>query len=147
MTDTYPNPSNPCGVQGIIRQFGPQFRQQHNISPAQQKTFHAVKNCRTIAMGGHADQCDQCGHMRYFYNSCRNRHCPQCQGLKQTKWVDKLACDLLPVEYFHIVFTIPSEINPLALVNQEIVYDILFKAASETLLTLAKYLEGRGFDE
>jgi hypothetical protein len=138
MVNTYPNPSNPFGVQGIIRQFGPQFRQQYNISPAQQKTFHAVKNCRTISMGGHADQCDQCGHMRYFYNSCRNRHCPQCQGLKQTKWVDKLACDLLPVAYFHIVFTIPSEINPLALVNQEIVYDILFKAASETLLTLAK---------
>lgn len=126
------------GVGDIIRQYGQQFRQQYNLSPVQQKTFFAIKNCRTPAMGGHADHCDQCGHMRFFYNSCRNRHCPQCQGLKRTKWVDKLACDLLPVRYFHIVFTLPSEINPLALINQEIVYDILFKSASEALLTLAK---------
>lgn len=76
--------------------------------------------------------------MRYFYNSCRNRHCPQCQGLKRAKWVDKLACDLLPVQYFHIVFTIPSEINSLALINPAIGYDILFKAATEALLTLSK---------
>lgn len=126
------------GVGEIIRQYGRSFREQYHMSPVQQKAFFAIKNCRTPAMGGHADRCDQCGHMRFFYNSCRNRHCPQCQGLKRTKWVDKLACDLLPVRYFHIVFTIPSEINPLALVNQEIVYDILFKAASEALLTLAK---------
>jgi len=126
------------GVGGIIRQYGQQFRQHYNMSPVQQKTFFAIKNCRTSAMGGHADRCDQCGHMRFFYNSCRNRHCPQCQGLKQAKWVDKLACDLLPVQYFHIVFTIPSEINSLALINPAIVYDILFKAASETLLTLSK---------
>jgi hypothetical protein len=126
------------GVGDIIRKYGQQFRQQCNMSPVQQKTFFAIKNCRTSAMGGHADRCDQCGHMRFFYNSCRNRHCPLCQGLKRTKWVDKLACDLLPVRYFHIVFTIPSEINPLALVNQEIVYDILFKAASEAVLALAK---------
>jgi hypothetical protein len=126
------------GVGGIIRQYGQQFRQHYNMSPVQQKAFFAIKNCRTSLMGGHADQCDQCGRTRYFYNSCRNRHCPQCQGLKQAKWVDKLACDLLPVQYFHIVFTIPSEINSLALINPAIVYDILFKAATETLLTLSK---------
>ena len=126
------------GVGGIIRQYGQQFRQQYNMSPVQQKAFFAIKNCRTPAMGGHADRCDQCGHMRFFYNSCRNRHCPQCQGLKRAKWVDKLACDLLPVQYFHVVFTIPSEINFIALVNPAVVYDILFKASSETLLTLSK---------
>jgi hypothetical protein len=126
------------GVGGIIRQYGQQFRQHCNMSPVQQKVFFAIKNCRTSLMGGHADQCDQCGHTRYFYNSCRNRHCPQCQGLKRAKWVDKLACDLLPVQYFHIVFTIPSEINSLALINPAIVYDILFKAATEALLTLSK---------
>lgn len=126
------------GVGGIIRQYGQQFRQQYNMSPVQQKAFFAVKNCRTPAMGGHADRCDLCGHTRFFYNSCRNRHCPQCQSLKRVKWVDKLACDLLPIQYFHIVFTIPSEINSLALINPAIVYDILFKAASETLLTLSK---------
>jgi hypothetical protein len=73
-----------------------------------------------------------------FYNSCRNRHCPQCQRLKSAKWVEKLACDLLPVPYFHIVFTIPDQLNPIALVNQQVVYDILFKAASETITTLVK---------
>ena len=108
------------------------------MSPEQQKAFFAIKNCRTSLMGGHTDQCDQCGHQRFFYNSCRNRHCPQCQGLKRAKWVDKLSCDLLPVPYFHIVFTIPSELNSLALVNPAIVYDILFKAASQTLITLSK---------
>ena len=112
--------------------------QHYKMSPEQQKAFFAIKNCRTSLMGGHTDQCDQCGHQRFFYNSCRNRHCPQCQGLKRAKWVDKLSCDLLPVPYFHIVFTIPSELNSLALVNPAIVYDILFKAASQTLITLSK---------
>jgi len=126
------------GVGGIIRQYGQYYRQLYKMSPVQQKAFFAIKNCRTSAMGGHADQCDQCGHKRFFYNSCRNRHCPQCQGLKRAKWVDKLACDLLPVQYFHIVFTIPSEINHLALVNPACLYDILFKASSETLITLSK---------
>ena len=91
-----------------------------------------------MSMGGHAEQCDLCGHTRVFYNSCRNRHCPQCQGLKRAKWVEKLACDLLPVPYFHIVFTIPDQLNPIALINQQVVYDILFKAASETITTLVK---------
>jgi hypothetical protein len=126
------------GVGGIIRQYGQQYRQHYKMSPEQLKAFFAIKNCRTSLMGGHADRCDQCGHQRFFYNSCRNRHCPQCQGLKRAIWVDKLACDLLPVQYFHIVFTIPSELNYLARVNPAIVYDILFKAASESILTLAK---------
>jgi len=126
------------GVGGIIRQYGQQYRQHYNMTPVQQKAFFAIKNCRTSLMGGHTDRCDQCGHQRFFYNSCRNRHCPQCQGLKQAKWVDKLACDLLPVQYFHIVFTIPSELNSIALANPVVVYDILFKAASETLITLSK---------
>lgn len=126
------------GLGGIIRQYGQQYRQHYKMSPVQQKAFFAIKNCRTSVLGGHADRCDQCGHQRFFYNSCRNRHCPQCQGLKRAKWVDKLACDLLPVQYFHIVFTIPSELNSLALVNPAIIYDIIFKAASETLITLSK---------
>jgi hypothetical protein len=126
------------GVGGIIRQFDQQYRQHFKMSPVQQKAFFAIKYCRTSMMDGHADRCDQCGHLRFFYNSCRNRHCPQCQGLKRAKWVDKLTCDLLPVQYFHIVFTIPSELNYLALLNPVILYDILFKAASESLITLSK---------
>lgn len=134
--DTLTTTSN--GVGDIIRQYGQQYRQDYRMSPVQQKAFFAIKNCRTSLMGGHTDQCDQCGHQRFFYNSCRNRHCPQCQGFKQAKWVDKLACDLLPVQYFHIVFTIPSELNSIALANPVVVYDILFKTASETLITLSK---------
>jgi uncharacterized protein (DUF983 family) len=122
----------------IFRQYGQQYRQNYKMSDVQQQAFFAIKNCRTSMMGGHTDRCDQCGHQRIFYNSCRNRHCPQCQGLKQAKWVDKLACDLLPVQYFHIVFTIPSEMNHLALQNPTCMYDILFKSASETLITLSK---------
>ena len=125
-------------VGGIFREYGQQYRQQYPMSERQHKAFYAIKSCRTATLGGHADHCDLCGHQRFFYNSCRNRHCPKCQGLKRAKWVDKLSCDLLPVQYFHVVFTIPSELNPLALANQSCIYDILFKAASETLLTLAR---------
>lgn len=102
------------------------------------KTMFAIEGCRTGQMGRRADRCEHCGHIRVHYNSCRNRHCPQCQGLNQIKWADKLAADLLPVHYFHIVFTLPSELNRLALVNRQCVYNILFKAASESMLQLSR---------
>lgn len=87
-------------------------------------------------MGGHVDECDSCGHVRISYNSCRNRHCPKCQFLRKERWLDSRERDLLPVEYFHVVFTIPQELNPLALRNQKVMYDLLFRAASETLREL-----------
>jgi hypothetical protein len=100
--------------------------------------MHAIEVCRTAALGGHVDECEKCGHLTISYNSCRNRHCPKCQFLKKEKWVEARGKELLPIEYFHVVFTLPDELNPLALRNREVVYTILFKAASETLTDLAK---------
>jgi hypothetical protein len=98
----------------------------------------AIEKCRTSALGGHVDECDVCGYQRISYNSCRNRHCPKCQSLAREEWLIARKADLLPVSYFHIVFTIPDILNPIALVNQRIIYNILFKSASETLLVLGK---------
>jgi hypothetical protein len=100
--------------------------------------MHAIEICRTSALGGHIDQCEVCNHIRISYNSCRNRHCPKCQFLKKEKWLEARKAELLPIPYFHVVFTIPEECNPLALRNQKIVYSILFKVASQTLLECAK---------
>ena len=98
----------------------------------------AIERCRTAALGGHIDECDRCGHQRISYNSCRDRHCPKCQSLAKEKWLRARQKDLLPVPYFHIVFTIPDLLNALALVNQKVVYDILFRAAARALLQLGK---------
>ncbi len=100
--------------------------------------MRAIEVCRTAALGGHKDQCDHCGHLEISYNSCRNRHCPKCQTLRKEKWIEARSEDLLPIEYFHVVFTLPSELNLLALLNQRVLYDLLFRSASETLIELAQ---------
>lgn len=97
------------------------------------KVIRDVQNCRTPAMGGHLYQCDSCGARRVAYNSCRNRHCPKCQFLAKEDWIDRRKADLLPVPYFHIVFTMPADLRPLAFANQSLIYNILFQAASQTL--------------
>lgn len=125
-------------VADVFALHGRAYRAAHKLNAVQRKAMWAIENCRTAALGGHVETCNCCGHTRVFYNSCRNRHCPQCQGLNREIWVDKLSSTLIPVKYFHIVFTIPSELNPIALFNQQCMYDILFKAASESILTLAK---------
>lgn len=125
-------------VKDVFALFGQKYKREHKLPLQQRRAMFAIEHCRTSVLGGHVDDCDCCGHKRISYNSCRNRHCPKCQGLSRMKWVDKLSSNLLPVRYFHIVFTIPSELNRLALVNQKCLYDILFKAASESLLMLAK---------
>jgi len=125
-------------VADLFRQFGPAYRQSHHLPLGHLRTMNAIECCRTAALGGHVEQCDVCGHIRISYNSCRNRHCPKCQSLPREKWLAARKRDLLPVEYFHLVFTIPDLLNPLALRNQRVVYDLLFKAASEALLTLSK---------
>lgn len=134
--ESVPVPATTVGE--VFSLFGEQYRHAHKLPVQQRKTMFALQQCRTAALGGHVDICNSCGHTRVFYNSCRNRHCPRCQGLKKIQWVDRLSSHLLPVRYFHIVFTLPSELNRLSLVNQKCVYNILFKAASESLLTLAK---------
>ena len=97
-----------------------------------------IKVCRTSKLGGHIDECEECGHTRISYNSCRDRHCPKCQTLSKEKWIEARKNDLLPVSYFHVVFTIPHELNFLILTNQKEMYSILFKATSETLLELSR---------
>ena len=96
----------------------------------------AIEACRTSLLGGHKDKCDSCGHIEISYNSCRNRHCPKCQFLKKEKWIEDRAEDLLPIQYFHVVFTIPAELNPLVLSNQKVMYNLLFRSVSETLMEL-----------
>lgn len=103
----------------------------------QQKTLRAIKDCRTAALGGHIDTCDGCGNISISYNSCRNRHCPKCQGHKREEWIQKREADLLPCTYFHLVFTLPHELNALALQQPAMVYDALFKAAWQTLTVFA----------
>lgn len=125
-------------VRDVFSLFGEKYKREHKLPLQQSRAMFAIEHCRTSVLGGHVDGCDRCGHKRISYNSCRNRHCPKCQGLSRIKWIDKLSSSLLPVRYFHIVFTIPSELNRLALVNQKCLYDILFKAASQSLLMLAK---------
>jgi hypothetical protein len=112
----------------------------HVLSPQQRKVFEAIRDCRTAALGGHAEyveQCDECGHRVISYNSCRDRHCPKCQASARAKWLAARQAELLPVPYFHVVFTLPREIGRLALQNAREIYNILFRAASETLLTIA----------
>lgn len=113
------------------------FKQTHTLCQEQLKAYNAITLCRTPAFGGHTTHCDSCAHVRNAYNSCRNRHCPKCQYIKKEQWVDKLAANLPPVKHFHIVFTIPHELNMLFSLNQDKAYKLLFKSASESLLQLA----------
>lgn len=103
----------------------------------QRQALRDLAACRTAALGGHEEACDACGHRRFAYNSCRNRHCPKCQASARARWLDARQAELLDVPYFHVVFTLPAELGPLALANQRIVYGILYQAASETLLQIA----------
>ena len=100
--------------------------------------MRAIEVCRTAVLGGHVEKCDQCDHIRIAYNSCRNRHCPKCQNLERAKWLADRKAELLPVEYFHVVFTVPEEIARMAFYNPEVMYGILFRTAAETLLTIAR---------
>lgn len=126
-------------VADIFRAAGPAYRasQAGHLSLVQLKVMTAIENCRTAALGGHIEACTDCGHWRIAYNSCRNRHCPKCQGAAARSWLAEREADLLPVGYFHVVFTLPAEIADIAFQNKAVIYDLLFKAASETMLTIA----------
>jgi hypothetical protein len=132
-------PRYPLEVADIFRQYGSSYRNSNgaSMSAAQHRVMRDIELCRTEALGGHIDQCDNCGQKRNSYNSCRNRHCPKCQRLKKAKWLAQRQAELLPVEYFHIVFTVPDCIAGIALQNKKVVYDILFRAAAETLRRIA----------
>lgn len=126
-------------VADIFRAAGPAYRAAHagHLSLTQLKVMSAIEHCRTAALGGHVEACEDCGQWRIAYNSCRNRHCPKCQGAAARTWLAEREADLLPVGYFHVVFTLPAEVADIAFQNKAVVYDLLFKAASETMLTIA----------
>lgn len=132
----------------IFRAYGPAYRQVYGKGlPARHlRTMGAIKMCRTAELGGHVEACDGCGARRIAYNSCRNRHCPKCQGLDKERWLEARRTDVLPTRYFHPVFTVPESLRPLALRNQEVIYNILFRAVSETLKELAKDPKHLGAD-
>ena len=126
-------------VAEVFRRHGAAYRQAHAGHPSQcqRRVMAAIEACRTAALGGHIEQCDDCGQVRIAYNSCRNRHCPKCQGLARAEWLADRQAELLPVPYFHVVFTVPAPIAEIAFQNKTVVYGILFKAAAETLRLIA----------
>jgi predicted Zn-ribbon and HTH transcriptional regulator len=118
----------------IFRAYGEAYRRDHPLPVSHLKVIEAVERCRTTALGGHIERCDSCGFERPAYNSCRNRHCPKCQSLAKAKWLDNQKSEILPVGYFHLVFTLPHELNALILTNKRILLSHLFKAVGETLV-------------
>jgi Putative transposase/Transposase zinc-binding domain len=126
-------------VGDVFRRYGDAYRQQHagSLSRDQLRAMSAIERCRTAALGGHVEQCDQCHFQRIAYNSCGDRHCPKCQSLARAQWIEDRQAELLDTQYFHVVFTLPEEIAAIAYQNKKVVYDILFRATSETLRTIA----------
>lgn len=126
-------------VADIVRAHGDEFRHAHatSLSPGQKRVLRAIELCRTAALGGHLERCDQCAHERNAYNSCANRHCPKCQSLARAEWLEKRQAELLSVPYFHVVFTLPESLAALALQNKRAMYGLLFRATAETLQEIA----------
>ena len=125
-------------IADIFRLYGKTYREQNMLSYKQLKVMHKIEICRTAQLGGHIEQCDQCGFERIAYNSCRDRHCPKCQTMVKEKWLNDRKADLLPCSYFHMVFTIPHELNPIILRNPKIMLNNLFTAVSQTLQSFAR---------
>ncbi len=126
----------------IFRSHGEHYRTEYSVAPEQAKAMRDIQACRTAALGGHLDVCDEgCGYQRISYNSCRNRHCPKCQGLQSARWLEKRFDKVLPTPYFHMVFTIPHELVGITLQNRKTLYNILFRAAAQSLLQLAQEWE------
>src|SRR5712692_4236034 len=131
-------PRRSLEVADIVRRFGDRYQLEAASLPlAQRRVMTAIERCRTAALGGHVEQCDRCHHTRIWYNSCRNRHCPKCQSLARAQWLERREAEILDTEYFHVVFTVPEAIATIAYLNKAIVYGILFRAAAETLRTIA----------
>ena len=125
-------------VADIIRQHIKDYRQHYHLWPEHFKVVSDLDHCRTAYLGGHLERCNNCGTERIMYHSCRNRHCPKCQQMPRERWLQTRKEELLPVDYFHVVFTLPHELNPVILSNKYVMFNILFKAVSQTLLTFGK---------
>ena len=129
---------NKIELQDIIKKYGKKYKEEHKLVPHVYKAMEAIEKCRTGELGAHEDVCDECGYTKISYNSCRNRHCPKCQSIAREKWIHDRECEILNTKYFHVVFTIPSELYLITKQNETKVYNILFKATAETLQELAK---------
>jgi len=127
-------------VADVIRAAGTSFASRHRewLRWPHVKTLNAIERCRTAALGGHVDECSGCGRRAISYNSCRNRHCPKCQANARHRWLDARRAEVLPTRYFHVVFTLPHALAPLALANKQALYDLLFRTSAETLLEVAR---------
>jgi hypothetical protein len=125
-------------VADIFRHYGDAYRRAYAVPPAHQKVIDDIETCRTAALGGHVEWCQHCGFERYAYNSCRNRHCPKCQVLTKARWLEARKAELLPVPYFHTVFTLPHDLNALVLSNKRVLLAMLFQATSQTLLQFGR---------
>ena len=126
-------------VADVFRRHGDAYRRAHDshLGRVERRVMSAIELCRTAALGGHVEACADCGLIRCAYNSCRNRHCPKCQGQARAEWLAARQAELLPVAYFHVVFTLPAPLAEIAFQNKETVYAILFRSAAETLRTIA----------
>src|ERR1700760_2258663 len=135
-------------VADIVRSAGNSFweRQQSHLAWPHRKVLDAIVRCRTAALGGHRDQCVRCGHQVISFNSCRNGHCPKCQGNARSKWLAARSAELLPVPYFHVVFTLPHELSALVLQNKRLLYDLLFRTSAATLIEVARNPKHLGAD-
>ena len=120
-------------VADVFRLYGDEYRRTHTLTPQQARVMHDIETCRTPELGCHADVCEACGHVEIGHNSCHNRHCPKCQGVAKRRWVEARLGQLMPIPYFHVVFTLPNMIFPLCMHNQKLIYDLLFESAAETL--------------
>ena len=128
----------PVELADVFRMHGDAYCKANRLTPEQYKVMHAIINCRTSALGGHIDECKQCGFRQNSYNSCRNRHCPKCESFKAANWLEARKAELLPVSYFHVVFTLPHELNNLVLYNKRTLYHLLFESAWQVFKTLVK---------
>jgi Transposase zinc-binding domain len=126
-------------VADIFRHHGPAYRQAHadHVGGIERRVMAAIEACRTPGLGGHVERCTDCRFVRCAYNSCRDRHCPKCQGLARAEWLEARQAELLPIPYFHVVFTVPASVADIAFHNKAVVYTILFHAAAEALRSVA----------
>ena len=130
-------------INDIFREFGKEYIKSRKLSVRARKVIHDILFCRTEALGGRTDKCDNCGYVSVYYNSCRNRHCPQCQFIKKEEWILAKQKDILPFQYFHAVFTLPDKLNPIVIRNKKLIYTLLFQSVKQTLLSVSsedKYL-------
>jgi len=136
---TSPDPQRPpFEVADVVREYGAAFRATHHVSHGQERVLRAIAHCRTAALGGHVEVCESCETEQISYNSCRDRHCPKCQGRARAQWLAAEQALLLPVPYFHVVFTLPHLLNPLVRVNQRVLYNLLFQTVARTLRQFAR---------